>query len=246
VNWDKAKVNELYVDFLGFRVGQNEVHIHSDTIASIQSVPRPATLKQLHSYIATISFFRNHMPNLGEKLRPLQVMLRQHTPFKWSEENNRAWEEMKNYLSSTEVLTVPMWGEPFRIHIFSSVGCSVGAILMQVIDGQEKTISHFLHICNPAQEKYDDKILDCLATVVRLSSPGGEPYRGVLEEYRDNPCLWEVKNEWYHNKLKKNLAYDKVLKIYQELDPLSTLKELKKKIGAMRNAFQKENKKVNL
>jgi len=53
----------------------------------------------------------------------------------------------------------------------------------------------------------------------------------MLEEYGDNPCLREVKKEWYHNKLKKNLAYVKVLKIYLELDPLSNLKELKRKWG---------------
>jgi len=170
VNWKKSVFCRQYVIFLGMVVGQNTIAVHHEMIVDVLSTPRPNTPKKLHSWLAKISYFRGHLPNLGVHISPLQKMLRKGQEFKWTSVNAKVWEDALKYLASPDVLHVPAWGKPFRLYIYSKIGCSVAGMLTQDIDGVEKTIAHCAHVCNPGQEKYDAKILDCLATVLSLES----------------------------------------------------------------------------
>lgn len=180
INWAKSSFCNRYVTFLGVLVGQDQIQIHHETVWSVLSTPRPVTQKQLHSWLARISYFRSHYRDLGTILEPLQLMLRKKGHFKWNEETNLAWEEAREFLASPSVLSTPDWNLPFKIKVYSKEGCSIGATLIQTIDEEDKIVSHFSHVCNATQARYDAKILDCLAIVLSL-----ERFRFFLS---DKPC----------------------------------------------------------
>jgi hypothetical protein len=58
-----------------------------------------------------------------------------------------------------------------------------------------------------------------------------------IEIYRQNSCLWEVKD--YSNKMKRNSNYEVLLRKLQEIYPQATTDFLKKKISNMRTAFRR-------
>ena len=61
-----------------------------------------------------------------------------------------------------------------------------------------------------------------------------------IELYRSELCLWQVKSEEYHDHTKKDVAYSKLVKKLEELDPGAT-KSVLMKINSLRSAYRKEN-----
>lgn len=65
-----------------------------------------------------------------------------------------------------------------------------------------------------------------------------------IELYRSFPCAWQVKSADYHDRIKKNKAYEVLLAKCKEIDSSATVKTVKQKIDSLRGAFRKELKKV--
>ncbi|XP_055377142.1 uncharacterized protein LOC129609234 [Condylostylus longicornis] len=71
-----------------------------------------------------------------------------------------------------------------------------------------------------------------------------ELYENLIENYKQFPCLWDIKCEGYKNRVLKDEAYENLLPIYQKIDPNANLECLKKKINSMRTSFRRELCKV--
>lgn len=62
--------------------------------------------------------------------------------------------------------------------------------------------------------------------------------------YRENPCLWKVKSKEYSDKLKKNEAYEVLIRKLKEVDQAANKDAVIKRINSLRTCFRKELKKV--
>jgi hypothetical protein len=69
----------------------------------------------------------------------------------------RAFENIKRYLSSPPVMKAPMAGIPFRLYI-ATEDVVIGAILMQVTEGKEHVIT-YLNRCLIDPETRDENIV---------------------------------------------------------------------------------------
>jgi nitrogen fixation-related uncharacterized protein len=63
-----------------------------------------------------------------------------------------------------------------------------------------------------------------------------------VSTYIELPALWNVKSKQYHDRDKKNSAYETLLVKYKEMYPDAT-KDVKKKINSLRTNYRKELKK---
>jgi hypothetical protein len=61
--------------------------------------------------------------------------------------------------------------------------------------------------------------------------------------YRELPALSNVKSKQYHDRDKKNSAYETLLVKYREMYPNATKDDVKKKINSLRTNYRKERKK---
>lgn len=72
--------------------------------------------------------------------------------------------------------------------------------------------------------------------------------REILEEfiniYRNEPCLWQIKNQDYHNRDKKTAAYNKLIAQYKKIEPNANRDMIVKKMNGLRTNYRKEKKKV--
>ncbi|XP_076061488.1 uncharacterized protein LOC143037246 [Oratosquilla oratoria] len=66
-----------------------------------------------------------------------------------------------------------------------------------------------------------------------------------IQLYRNNECLWKIKNKDYMDKEKKNIAYEVLAEKLRERYEEATVDDVRKRINNMRSVFRKEMKKVN-
>ncbi|CAL2255418.1 unnamed protein product [Prunus armeniaca] len=69
---------------------------------------------------------------IGHSLEPFSSSLRlkQEQTFKWEEQHQQAFEEIKNYLSNVPVLSPPKRGRPLKLYVSASE-VSIGSLLVQ-------------------------------------------------------------------------------------------------------------------
>ncbi|CAL9012725.1 unnamed protein product [Prunus brigantina] len=106
-------------------------------------------------------------------IQPFSSLLRlkQEQTFKWEEQHQQAFEEIKSYLSNPPVLSPPKRGRPLKLYI-SALEVSIGSLLVQDNkEGKEHAIYYLSRTLTEVERKYSAIERLCLAlyfTAVKL------------------------------------------------------------------------------
>ena len=73
-------------------------------------------------------------------------------PFEWTNEHQKAFEELKEILSTEPLLIYPDFSQPFIVACDASTK-AVGAVLSQLRDREERPIAYCNRQLNSAQSK---------------------------------------------------------------------------------------------
>lgn len=84
----------------------------------------------------------------------------------------------------------------------------------------------------------------CCAMSSDLKKVNRELLEDFIRAYQNQPCLWHVKSKDYHDKAKRDAAYDILLQKYRLIDPKADKDAVVKKINAFRTNYRREKKKV--
>lgn len=97
-----------------------------------------------------------------ESFTPL-LRLRANQKFIWKEEQQKALDNIKNYLSSPPVLMSPRKGLPFKLYL-STDEKSIGSVLVQEVEGKEGAIFYLRRRLWDAETRYSpvEKLCLCL------------------------------------------------------------------------------------
>ncbi|XP_039751715.1 uncharacterized protein LOC120627754 [Pararge aegeria] len=71
-----------------------------------------------------------------------------------------------------------------------------------------------------------------------------ELLQDFIESYRNETCLWKTTSKDYHDRNKKNAAYDRLIEKYKPIDPNATRDTVVKKINNLRTTYKKELNKI--
>jgi hypothetical protein len=91
------------------------------------------------------------------------VKIKANDEFHWGAEQQRAFEEIKEYLSKPPVLVPPQQDKPFYVYL--SVGdTSIASVVIQVHDGKERVVFYLSGRMLDAETRYPDieKLCLCL------------------------------------------------------------------------------------
>jgi hypothetical protein len=126
----------------------------------------PPTMKrELQQLIGKINFIRRFISNLSGRIEPFMDLekIKAGEEFRWGAEQQRAFEEIKEYLARPPVLVPPQQDRPFYIYL--SVGdTSIAAVVVQVYDGKEKVVFYLSRRMLDTETRYHEieKICLCL------------------------------------------------------------------------------------
>jgi hypothetical protein len=92
--------------FLGFLVHEREIEIGLKSQEAVRTMVPPTTKRELQQLIGKINFIRRFISNLSGRIEPFMelVKIKANEEFHWGVEQQRAFEEIKEYLSKPPVL----------------------------------------------------------------------------------------------------------------------------------------------
>ncbi|XP_005103163.1 uncharacterized protein K02A2.6-like [Aplysia californica] len=101
---DKCKFFQEEVVFCGFKINKHGLNKTQESVDAIVNAPIPENKTQLRSFLGPLNYYHKFLKNIALIAKPLHELLQNNTPFVWSTECSRAFQQAKDMIASEEVL----------------------------------------------------------------------------------------------------------------------------------------------
>jgi hypothetical protein len=182
------------VDYLGLILEKGVTRMDPAKIKGIANWPTPTTVKQVRSFLGFCNFYRPFIYHFSHIARPLNELTRKENPWTWEERHQKAFEELRNRVTSEPVLAQPRLDQQFELEVDAS-GFAFGAVLSQKgEDGKRHPIAFYSATAIEAERNYDIYDLELLAIVkaCRHWRPylAGSPHKIIVHTDHANLQYW--------------------------------------------------------
>ena len=161
------------IEFLGHVVSKDGIKTSPKNIEKILNW-EVKTLSDVHTFVGKCVYYSNYIPNFAKRIAPLQALLTKENlkhkkkEFILAAEEIAAVEDMKEALTNAPVLAYPDFTskEPFILDTdWSHTPGSIGGVLSQVQDGQEKVIAYGAKKLKASEKNYSSNKGELLAVI---------------------------------------------------------------------------------
>jgi hypothetical protein len=153
-------------------VSHRGIEANPDKVRAIEAMRPPARLKDVQRLTGSLAALSRFISRLAERALPFFKLMRGFSPFTWTEEAERAFQEMKQYLTSLPVLVAPDPGET----LFLYLAATAEVISMVLVTERSEHLSQGAPADPPAGE-------GCPASTTPTTGPTSEgPARSQPEE----------------------------------------------------------------
>ena len=159
---------------LGHVVSSRGIEVDKAKVDTIQSLPYPTSVREVRSFLGHAGFYRRFIKDFSKIALPLCKLLQKDMAFEFDEACKKAFDKLKELLTSTPVIQPPDWNVPFEIMCDAS-NYAVGAVLGQRIGKASHAIYYASRTLNDAQRNYSTTEKEFLAIVFAL-----EKFRSYL------------------------------------------------------------------
>jgi hypothetical protein len=130
-------------EFLGFLVHEGGIEVGKKSMKAIDEVVPPTNLKELQSLLGKINFVRRFISNLSQRVLPFSPLLRikKDQKFVWGDEQQKAFDEIKQYMKEPPVLIPPQLNKPFKLYVAADTQ-TIGSALIQEFEGKERIVAY--------------------------------------------------------------------------------------------------------
>ena len=141
------------VKFLGHIVSQDGVPTDESKTKCVREWPQPQNVKEVRQFMGLCAYYRRFIHQFAKIARPLHQLTEKNRPFVWDNDCQRAFVELKRLLTSSPILAYPVVGSPYLLETDASAE-SLGSILSQVQDGEERVICYHSRTFTKAERNY--------------------------------------------------------------------------------------------
>jgi hypothetical protein len=116
-----------------------------------------------HSFLGLASYYHRFIPDFSRIAKPITELLKKGVKFVWSDECDKAFHTLREYLTSALMLTQPDMSKLFEVFCDAS-GTGLGCVLMQ----ENRVIAYAPRALRPHEKNYPTHDLELAAVVHAL------------------------------------------------------------------------------
>jgi hypothetical protein len=171
-------------------------------VAGVREWPVPKSKKEVQSFVGFANFYRRFIASFSHHAHALFDLTKKDVKFEWTEREQRAFDKIKEAVTSAPVLVLPDCDQLFHIEADGS-GFATGAVLSQLLSEDNKwhPVTFLSKSLNEVERKYQIHDTEMLAIVQAL-----EEWRHYLEGAKHSiEILTDHKNlKYFHIAQKLN------------------------------------------
>ena len=104
---EKCEFAKKQLKYLGFIISEFSIKPDPEKVRAIVDQPALTNQTQIRSFLGMIRFFRNHIQGFSTIAAPMTNLLVKETPFIWKQEQQQAFERLKQIINMMPVLVHP-------------------------------------------------------------------------------------------------------------------------------------------
>ncbi|KAK9050558.1 hypothetical protein SSX86_029875 [Deinandra increscens subsp. villosa] len=139
--------------FLGYMVTKRGIEASPEQIRAIANLKSPTSTKEVQRLTGRIAALNRFISKSSERCREFYDILRKNKKFEWKEQHEKAFQDLKAYLSTAPLLMKPNPGEPLSLYLAVSRN-TVSAVLTKDAEGQQHPIYYVSKSLLDAESRY--------------------------------------------------------------------------------------------
>ncbi|MBW0552991.1 hypothetical protein O181_092706 [Austropuccinia psidii MF-1] len=180
---------------LGHVVSGLSLGIDKIKVAEVLLKPMPQKKKEIQSFLGFAGYYKQHIKDFASIARPLYKLCDKETVFEMTVERVKAFESLRQALTTSLLLLIPDFKLPFKLYIDSS-GDGLGAALHQVHIINDKPVEGAICFISrkikPTEARYGASPMQCLClSLLNMKAPNRHILRWqiAIQEYRGNMTI---------------------------------------------------------
>jgi hypothetical protein len=105
---------------LGFLMSHRGIEANPDKVKAIKEMHPPRNLKEMQHLAGCMVALGRFIARSGEKALPFFKLMKCTGKFEWTSEADKAFAELKRYLTSPPIMVSPMFREPLLLYIMAT------------------------------------------------------------------------------------------------------------------------------
>ncbi|GKD77622.1 putative reverse transcriptase domain-containing protein, partial [Tanacetum coccineum] len=151
------------VQFLGHVINVNGIHVNPSKIEAIKNWKAPRTPFEVRSFLGLARYYRRFIENFSKIAKSLTILTQKCKTFDWGEEQELAFQTLKDMLCNAPILALPDGPEYFVVY-YDASGLGLGYVLMQ----RGKVIAYASRQSKIHEKNYTTHDLELRAVVFAL------------------------------------------------------------------------------
>jgi len=165
LNCNKCQFARQQIKLLGYAVSPKGLGVLSQKTEAIQRMQSPSNATQVPQFLGLCSYYPRFIPSYSQMAIPLYLLTPKDQAFFWTQDQERAFNRLKQSISTAPVLKLPDYGIPFTVTTDAS-DYAIGAVLSHNDDAQtERPVCYLSPKLTEAELKYPTTENQCLAIV---------------------------------------------------------------------------------
>lgn len=168
LNLAKCQFCKEEVNYLGYVINQKNILLDPARLDDIQNFPRPTKLRQLRGFLGLLNYYRKFIPSYSQKTNTLLTLLRKEQKWKWTDEHENSFIELKRQFVHNLKLHHPNFELEFIVRTDASHN-AIAAELIQLQNNEEIPIYFASRTLKPCEIRYGISEKEMLAIVFALT-----------------------------------------------------------------------------
>ncbi|GKA48691.1 putative reverse transcriptase domain-containing protein [Tanacetum coccineum] len=118
------------VKFLGHVIDSSGIHVDPAKIEAVKNWASPTTPSEIRQFLGLAGYYRRFIEGFSKIAKPMTELTQKNQKFDWGEEQEEAFQLLKQKLCAAPILALPEGSEDFVVYCDASIK-GLGAVLMQ-------------------------------------------------------------------------------------------------------------------
>lgn len=168
LNISKCKFLFTKIEYLGFEIESGLLRPAESKIESVAKFPKPTDVHKVRQFLGLASYFRQFVYNFGVIAQPLTKLTRKNAEWKWTTEEEEAFQLIKAKLISRPVLCMYSPHARTEVHTDACQFGFGGILLQEQADNKLHPVAYISKQTTPEESRYHSTELETLAVVWTL------------------------------------------------------------------------------